>query len=270
MILDSFFAQHPVFRLEELVDYLNGIKTYNPNSLKALLQYHLSKKHIARIRGGYYLVLESKAQLSIGNNSILIAGRVKKDAVVAYHTALEFHALSYTIFHVAYFCAFRPMGIINSNYGSYQRVAHPKALQPNDIFVETKIYDRQGLDIRVTTIERTLVDCLNKPHLGGGWEEIWQSFSTLNFLDLEHVIEYALRLGNATTISKLGFFLEQHKQQFSVKEEYLNTLEKYKPKSKHYMEYGKKLPVQYLKRWNIIVPLTIINKTWEEPTDDSI
>ncbi len=89
------------------------------------------------------------------------------------------------------------------------------------------------------------------------------------FLDVERTIHYALQLSNATTIAKLGFFLEQHQQQFSVKEEQLNELIPYRPKSRHYMAKDYKGIVKSLKRWNLIVPLAIINKDWEEPYDDT-
>ena len=36
--------------------------------------------------------------------------------------------------------------------------------------------DRQGLPIRVTGLERTLVDVLDRPALAGGWEEAWRSW----------------------------------------------------------------------------------------------
>ena len=126
-----------------------------------------------------------------------------------------------------------------------------------------------GMDIRVTTIERTLVDCLHRPELSGGWEEIWRSFESINFLDIERVINYAVRLGNATTIAKVGFFLEQHQEQFAVKEEQLHQLAQYKPKSRHYMEKKHKGPVKSLQRWNLVVPLAVVNKIWEEPSDDT-
>ncbi len=268
MSVTKFFAEHPVFHHEELVAYLNSNREYNPNTLKASLQYHVAKKNIARIRRGYYIVTNPLlSRYHIENDNILIAGRMTEDSVISYHTAVEFHALPYSIYHVAYFCAAHTLGKLFTPCGHYQQVAHPKPLQPNDIFLETKMHDRQGLDIRVTTIERTLVDCLNKPQFAGGWEEIWRSFESINFLDIERIIEYALRLDNATTIAKLGFFLEQHQQQFSVKEEQLNLLEKHKPKSKHYMQHSEKEPIQYLSRWNLIVPVSVATKSWEELDD---
>lgn len=272
MSLGKFFMEYPVFRHEELIHYLKTTKgNYNANTLKALLQYHLLRNNIARLRRGIYLVTNPLlSQYHIENDAILIAGRMAKDAVISYHTAIEFHALSYSIYHTAYFCTKRPSGKILTSYGHYQPVVHPKPLLPNDIFFETHVHDRQGLDIRVTTIERTLVDSLDKPQFSGGWEEIWRSFESINFLDIERVIQYALRLNTATTIAKLGFFLEQHQKQFSIKEDFLKALEQRKPRSKHYIQHGKNDTVKYLKRWNLIVPASIINKSWEEPHNENI
>lgn len=103
--------------------------------------------------------------------------------------------------------------------------------------------------------------------LCGSWEEIWRSFESIHFLDIERLIRYALQLNNATTIAKLGFFLEEHQEQFSIKEKQLDQLEHYRPKMRHYMDKNYKGSVKNIKRWNLIVPLDVINKTWEEPND---
>ena len=62
--------------------------------------------------------------------------------------------------------------------------------------------DRFGLDVRVTGLERTLVDVLNRPDLAGSWEEIWQSLESVEFFDLDKVLEYVFLLENATTAAK--------------------------------------------------------------------
>ena len=267
MRLDAFFGEYPVFRHEELVAYIKQHGDYNLNSLKASLQYHLAKEHIARIRGGYYAV---KSQGVAADDSILIAGRVTSDAIIAYHSALSFHALAYSVYVLSYFFShtiIQPFQFLQSRY---QRIAHPKPLQPKQITLETKSYDRQGLDIKATTIERTLVDCLDKPQFAGGWEEIWRAGEMINFLDVERAINYAICLENATTIAKVGFFLEQFQKQFNVTEGHLKLLEKHKPKSKHYMGQRGEKNCRYFKRWNLMIPLIIINKTWEEPNNDFI
>ncbi len=269
MSFETFFKTHPLFHYEELVVYLQSLGNFNQNTLKAALQYHLAKKHLARIRRGYYLVTNSYLPNShIENDYLLIAGRMTHDAVISYHTAMEIHALAYSVGSVIYFNSNERIGYLSCEYGQYQQLVHPAQLKPQKVFIETKLHDHMGMDIRVTTIERTLVDCLHRPEFSGGWEEIWRSFESINFLDIERVIKYVLELSNATTIAKVGFFLEQHQEQFSVKTEELAHLEKYKPKSRHYMEKNYRGDVKNLQRWNLIVPLDIINKTWEEQNDN--
>lgn len=271
MSFETFFKKHPLFHYEELVEYLRSSGDFNQNTLKAALQYHLAKKHLARIRRGYYLVTNSYLPgIHIENDYLLIAGRMTHDAVISYHTAMEVHAIAYSVNSIIYFNSNERIGRLACEYGEYQQLAHPAKLKPNNMFLETKLHDHMGMDIRVTTIERTLVDCLYHPELSGGWEEIWRSFESINFLDIERVIQYALELGNATTMAKLGFFLEQHQEQFSVKDEQLSTLIHYKPRSRHYMEKTYKGPVKNLQRWNLIVPLYVINKNWEEPHNDTL
>lgn len=270
MQMDTFFAEHPVFRYEEIVEYSKQQGTYNPNTLKALLQYHLAKQHISRIRRGYYAVVSVLKSRGVADDPFLIAGRVIEDTLVAYHSALSFHGLAYSLPSNFYFLSRQFIQPFEFMQAIYHCVAHPKALQPKKIMMETKIHDRQGLDIKVTTVERTLVDCLNKPQFSSGWEEIWRAGEMINFLDVDRMIYYAIYLGNATTIAKVGFFLEQHQEQFNVNSTQLKMLEKSKPKSKHYMERGGTHEYQYLKRWNLIVPKTVLNKTWEEPNNDLI
>ena len=48
--------------------------------------------------------------------------------------------------------------------------------------------ERLGVKIAVTTLERTFVDMLDRPHLSGSWEEIWKSFENIEYLDLNQVI----------------------------------------------------------------------------------
>ena len=84
------------------------------------------------------------------------------------------------------------------------------------------------------------------------------------------MVEYAFILQNATTIAKLGFFLEQHKELFSVDEHTLNALQEKITTRIHYLERSKRQSGKLIKRWNLVVPNSIIERAWEEPNDDSV
>ena len=127
--------------------------------------------------------------------------------------------------------------------------------------METLKRERGANVVVVTSMERTLVDCLDRPELAGGWEELWRSLVSAAFYDLDKVVTYAGRLENATTAAKVGFFLEQNQQALRVPDTVLNQLATLRPKQKHYIGPGR-APGKYLPRWNLIVPPPILEQAW--------
>lgn len=265
MALDHFFTEQPAFRYEELLAYLSREKPYKETTLKALLHYHVQKSHITRIRRGYYAVTATKFNQNT-DDIFLIAGRVSDASIIAYHTALAFYGIAYSLLNTVYFINDKPMAAFEFQGVGYNAVLAPKALLPDAALNETKRHDRFGLTIRVTSIERTFVDCLDKPQFSGGYEEIWQAANMIDFLDVERMIAYAFQLSNATTIAKLGLFLEMHQEQFQVDEQLLVQLEKNKPKGIHYLSRGSSDNC-YQRRWNLMSPKSIQDQDWKENND---
>jgi predicted transcriptional regulator of viral defense system len=123
---------------------------------------------------------------------------------------------------------------------------------------------RSGSELRVTSLERTLVDVLDRPDLTGSWEEIWRSLESVEFFDIEQIVEYVLLLENATTAAKVGFFLGQHKEPLMVDDVHLQPLRKLRPRQPHYLMRGKRKGGRWVKEWNLMVPDEILNQSWAE------
>jgi len=141
----------------------------------------------------------------------LLAGKITDDAILGYHTSLEAHGRAYSIFRRFTYLTKRSLGRSFQLQGTtYQGVSHPKVLRSTgreDLFVE--VQDRSGLDIKVTNLERSMVDVLDRANLSGSWEEIWRSLESIEFLDLDKIVEYVTALENATTAAKVGFYPEK-------------------------------------------------------------
>jgi predicted transcriptional regulator of viral defense system len=270
----EFFDQKPVFSHEEFKRYAIAQGTKNKNTQKEMLAYHLKKKNIIRIRRGLFASVPLSSRHSANSYLIdpyLIAGRINKNSILAYHTALDLHGVSHSLVNRIIFLSkekIRPFTFQKTEFISLPFPIPLIRKKKNNI--ETITIDRQGLDIKVTSLERTIVDILDRPDYAGGWEEIWQSANHISILNVDKMIKYALLLENATTIAKLGFFLEQHKEQFNIDEKALLTLQKKKPNGIHYLERSKRESGKYIKRWNLIVPEQIIKRAWEEPMNDAI
>ena len=117
--------------------------------------------------------------------------------------------------------------------------------------------------MRVTTLERTLVDVLDKPDKCGDWEEIWRSLELVEFYDLDSVITFALTLGSALTVARVGFFLDQHRETLMVEDSHLDRLQAHGPRQPRYLDSTRKSG-KLITRWNLIVPEYVLYRRWEE------
>lgn len=197
----------------------------------------------------------------------LVASKMAEDAVIAYGSALDLHGnLHTTQSRVIYLTKKRVMASFDFRDIKYLAVAIPSALKA--VGQETfgvQSMDRLGQQVLVTSLERTLVDVLDRPYLCGSWEEIWLSLEGIECLDLDQLLKYALLLTNSTTIAKLGFFLETHRETLMIPENYLEELRKHRPAKPHYMNRNQSEPQKMIAKWNLLVPLSLINRSWEEP-----
>ena len=265
MKLNEFFANHTVFTLEDLDNYLKLKGSFNLHTRNAILAYYRKKGGIVAVRRGLYTVV-SGGSLSEKSpvDPYLLAAKMTKDAVLGYHTALEFHGKAYSVFNQYYYLSKSRSLAVQFRSSSFQGVAFPQSLcdKKQEMF-DVVSHQRSGVEIRVTSLERTFVDVLDRPELAGGWEEIWRSLEQIEFFDLDKVVEYVKLLDNATTAAKVGFFLEQRKEALMVDDKYLNQLKALVPKQPHYFK-AKEKSGRLMKGWNIIVPQYILDKTWQD------
>jgi len=264
MGLQELFASKPVLTHAEVLACLDQEYSSNPRSQETLLQYHLDQGNLRRVRRGLYVVVPPGADAS--NHPVdpyLVAAKLADDAVLAYHTALEFHGKAYTVFDRYVVQTRRTLRPTAFDGFHFEGVAFPKPLRDaSREHFATKVVDRQGVDVRVTQLERTLVDVLDRPKLSGGWEEIWRSLELVEYFDLELVLAYVGLLDNATTSAKVGFFLQQHAEALWVEERHLAVLRQRCPKQPHYLMRGKS--GKLVSEWNLVVPAAVLERQWEE------
>lgn len=218
------------------------------------------------MRRGLYMTVPSGASLeSCPIDPYLITAKMTPDAVLAYHTALEFYGQAYSVYDEFIYLSKlvgRPFLFQGHKFRAYSFSKNLRDKKQE--FFDIKSVDRAGINIRVTSLERTLVDILDRPFLGGGWEEIWRSLESVEFFNLDKVIEYALMLENSTTIAKVGLYLELHKDTLMVTEAHLKQLRGYCPRQPHYMERKGRKRGHFIKEWNLIVPAEVMERVWEE------
>lgn len=260
----TFFRLHPVFTGEELATHLASRGAVGHRSQEALLAYYTKTGRVIRVRRGLYAVVPPGAETaSYPVDPYLITGKLTPDAALSHHTALEFHGRAYSVWNRLIYSASRPLGSFTFRSHAFKGAKFPEALRRSG----TEDFDvlgreRSGVRVRVTSLERALVDVLHRPDLSGGWEEVWRSLESVEFFNFDRVVEYVSLLGNATTAAKVGFFLEQHRDALMVEERHLTPLRERRPRQPHYLDCSKRKPGCLVADWNLVVPNDVLERSW--------
>lgn len=266
MQVSDFLAQNPVFTSEQFRELQSRRGSGNASTRKSLLAHYERRHRITRVRRGVYAVIPSgSTPENAPLDPYLVASRLAPDAVLAYHTALSFHGRAHSVSQRFEFLTSTATRSLRFRSWQFRPVRFPKALcraQQETFGVQEA--ERAGLPVCVTTLERALVDVLDRPDLGGGWEEIWRSLGAVEFFNLDQIIEYATILSNATTVAKVGFFLEQHRESLMVEDSHLVRLTALRPKEPHYLDRAAKTEQKLVAKWNLVVPTSLIERAWEQ------
>lgn len=261
----AFFDKNPVFTRREFVAAHSGGGRRSLHTTNNVLAHHVSGGHLLRIRRGLYATVgRGVTAKTASGDPYLIATKAADDAVVAYHAALQFHGRAQSVSsRFAYLTRDRKRPF-RFRGAEFVAVPIPKALRDRSDAGGGILERRhEGGVVRVTTLERALVDVLDTPRLGGGWEEIWRSLESVEFFDLDAVIEYALALGSALTAAKVGFYLEQHRAPLMVEDAHLAKLRARAPAQPRYID-GRRDSGKLVRPWNLIVPEPLVTRPWAE------
>lgn len=264
----DFFARNPVFRSEEFCAWRRSSSPHRiAKANNALLAYHVQAGHLIHIRRGLYATVPpgfDSEVLSV--DPYLLASKLTEDALIAYHSALQLQGRAYSLHQRFPFLTKHPIRPLEFRGIHFVAVSIPQALlSTGREHFATETHRHAGGIIRTTNLERTTVDLLARPNLGGGLEEVWRSLELIEFLDLDQVVEYTLMLNSATTAAKVGFFLESHQQTLMVEPQHLERLEQHTPRSPHYMLRNHRKHGSFVKRWNLFAPRVLVNSSVEIP-----
>ncbi len=266
MVINEFLGRHPVFTLEEFKAFLDENASANEWTQQSLLSYYKRKGRVLGVKRGLYAVVPLGVEPdSFLPDPFLLATRMAEDAVLSYHTALEFYGSAYSVQNRFIYLSRVQKKSLSWRGCLFRSVPFPSALlrKGKEAFgVRTE--DRKGMGVKVTSLERTMVDVFDRPGLGGGWEEIWRSLDLVDYLNLEEVVRYALFLENSTTVAKVGFYLEQNRERLMVDDSYLDRLREKMPRTPRRMERTGSQPGRFVSAWNLVVPKPVYEKAWEE------
>jgi predicted transcriptional regulator of viral defense system len=243
--LTQFAQSTPLFTLKELRErYGHG---------RSLLNMLHRLKHQGRVRPlakGVY----TGAFTAVPINRYAVPTTLREDAVVTCHSALELHGVANQVFQtVYYFSAHARKDVVFDNI-TYRRVAPPHALvraRRLDFLVQSV-----SGHVRVTSRERSVVDCLMFLDYSGGGEELDRSLAMFPSFDFAAALEYLKLLRMPWLYARLGFLLDRHAEKLFFRGAPRDCFLRKLPAGVAYLE-RKRPGNRWVPTWKLMVPETL-------------
>lgn len=254
---EIFLACNPVFSREEFESAMRG-RGLADSTVDSHLTRWRRQRRILRVKPGVFLRSEVPGHLQPTSPDYLaLASRMAPDAVLGYHTALEAHGMAQSVFERFTFLTWtkaRPTTFRGRRFVPVRPRVSLRSLAAGNAYVD--VAERRNVKIRITSIERTLADVLDRPGLSGGVDEVWRSLGGIPAIDPEALERYVVLLGSRTLAAKVGFFLETRRKELAVPEALLERMRTRLPRAPVFMD--RRLKGRLVARWALIVPSHVI------------
>ena len=129
------------------------------------MAYHRKQGRILRVRRGLYATVPwGTDPASMTVDPYLVAAKMTEDAVLAYHTALEFHGRAYSVhWRLVYVSASKSIPLTFQSHEFRGAVVPPPLLARGQEMFGVTGHNRSGVQLRVTNHERTWSMCWTVP-----------------------------------------------------------------------------------------------------------
>ncbi len=204
----AIFSQTPFFTRDEFAaQYVEAGHSWS--SVEARLRYHCAAGRIVRVRRGLY------ASYAVEWDPFVLAAKLAPNPIIAYEGALAFHKLR-GVEHSMPIAAARSIAPFAFDEIVYRATPHPLPRGEEQLYTSTT--PRWDVTLRVTSPARTFVDCLDRLHLGPGFIETLEAFTSKpDFrIDFNEAVSYVRKLRSQVTAARVGACLWAHPQWNSV------------------------------------------------------
>lgn len=200
-----------------------------------------------KIRNNLYALIDPSTN-DIYSTKFEIASSISETSFICFHSALEYYGIANQVFNditVGSLTKFNDF-IFGDNEYVYKRSKSVAFV--NDVISE---------GIRVTSLEKTIVDCIDEIDFSGGIEEVLNALEQIKYLNEEKLIKILDDCGKKFLYQKVGYLLEIYNDQLNLSDNFFNRCKSHLTDKTNYLMKGEFKSVTLNKDWNLIVPKNI-------------
>ena len=213
---------------------------------KWLCREYQKKGYIEHIKRNLYVAISLETQQPIASR-YMIASHISKDATVSYHSAFEFYGYSNQVFYEMQVTSESRFRDFEYDGVTYRRVA------PRITGGVTKING-----IRVTSLERTVIDSINLFEKIGGLEELLRCLALIPALDEAALTACLAEYESGFLYQKTGYILTAFADSFGLSESFFAMCKSHLPKGKTYLSRESQGFIWH-EKWKLYAPKNLMH-----------
>jgi predicted transcriptional regulator of viral defense system len=219
----------------------------NRNTAKSLLRQYKQKGFVQQVKKNLYVAISIETDMPVAS-SYQIASNITQSSYVSHHSAFAYYGYTNQVSY--------EMNVSSDNLFSdfeYDGIdyVHISSRIPEGIV------EKQG--VRITDIERTVIDYIGDFERFGGLEELLRCLGMITFLSEEKLMQYLDVYHKAILYQKTGYILEHFKDSLKLSSSFFEECSRKKQKSKRYFQKnGNSDKMVYDSKWGLIVPKDLL------------
>lgn len=251
----SYLQQFNALKVFTLSDAINIIGT-SRNAIELLRRY-IKKGYILKIRRDLYTAAEMASGVSTANY-FEIASSISPVSYVAYHSALEFHGIA----HQQFFDVYVSSDIRFRNF-EFENVYYQLC---RSLFLDGVIVPPLNSKIKVSNLERTIIDCIDRIDRAGGLEELVHALTMIKIVREDMLLSYLKTYNKDLLYKKAGFILSYFQRAYKLTDIFFSICKKRRNESINFLTNSKEGNT-FHKEWILYAPNNILSYLEQGPDE---
>jgi len=237
-----------IFTLEEVQECFD-----NESRANYWIKRSIKKKQLQKVRNGLYALVNPVTEKAYADK-LVIGSNIFDSGYLTYHSALEYHGLANQDYEKVYVASQKRFDTFTHEGISFERTKDPIEKGVDTI--------KSPHIIRVTDLERTVVDCIDNIERAGGVEQLVIALFHIKKLDETKLLEYLTLYNKNILWQKTAYLLENFNQILRLPKEFFAECKKGVSKRIiYFLNDGTFGDAVYNDTWNIIAPRTFSFRT---------
>lgn len=208
-------------------------------------------KKIVKVRNGLYVFVDVSGYPL--TTKFEIAAKIADDAFICYHSALEYYGVANQVSNVV---------LVGSktrfNDFSFDDVDYIRKPAHHDVQVVNIV----NAAVRVTSLERTVVDCIDDVNEGGGIDEVLNALDQLRVLDENKLLEVLKAYDSVLLYQKVGYVLEQFQDKFMLSAAFFDECKSHLTNQVKYFLQDEYNDIAFVSEWKLMAPKNLKSRIY--------